>query len=110
MTKTILITGAGTGIERDAAFALAARRHQVYATTFTDEQADALRAGCVSRKLPLNVFKMDITSEADRAQINALELDVLINNAGMGESGSLAEVDVNRIRKVPSPDACRYLF
>lgn len=100
MTKTILITGAGKGIGRDAAFALAARGHLVYATTFSDDQADALRAECVSRKLPLNVFKMDITSEADRAQINALELDVLINNAGIGESGSLAEVDVNRIRKV----------
>lgn len=100
MTKAILITGAGTGIGRDAAFALAARGHTVHACTFSDEQAEALRAECLTRGLPLHVFKMDITSEADRAQIQALPLDVLINNAGIGESGSLAEVDVNRIRKV----------
>ncbi len=100
MNKTILITGAATGIGRDAAFALATRGHQVYASAFNDEQADALRAECATRQLPLNIFRMDITSEADRAQINALKFDVLINNAGIGESGSLAEVDIARIRKV----------
>jgi len=99
MSKTILITGAGTGIGRDAAFALAARGHQVHACTFSEEQADALRTECAMRRRSLNVFKMDITSEADRAQISTLKLDVLINNAGIGESGSLAEVDVNRIRR-----------
>jgi short-subunit dehydrogenase len=98
--KSILITGAGTGIGRDAAFALAARGHQVFATTFSDEQATALRADSDTRQIPLDVFKMDITSPADREQISALEIDVLINNAGIGESGSLAEIDVERIRKV----------
>ena len=84
----------------DAAFALATRGHQVYASTFSDAQAEALRAECANRRLPLNIFRMDITSEADRAQISALTFDVLINNAGIGESGSLAEVDIARIRKV----------
>ena len=98
MTKSILITGAGTGIGRDAAFALAGRGHKVHACTFTETQADALRLECSARDVSLDVFKMDITSALDRAQINPLTLDVLINNAGIGESGSLAEVDVNLIR------------
>lgn len=100
MRKTILITGAGTGIGRDAAFALAARGHTVLATTFSAEQADALRAECAQRGQHLEVFKLDITDAADRALLLGRTIDVLINNAGMGESGSLAEVDVNRIRKV----------
>ncbi len=100
MTKTILITGAGTGIGRDAAFALAARGHRVIATTFSQDQADALRAECRTRDQALDVFKLDITDAADRERVLELELDVLLNNAGIGESGSLAEVDVDRIRKV----------
>ena len=99
MTKTILITGAGTGIGRDAAFALAARGHTLVATTYDEAQAEALRAECMTRRQSMNVFKMDITSAADRAQAAPLDIDVLINNAAIGDSGSLAEVDVDRIRR-----------
>ena len=100
MKKTILITGAGSGIGRDAAFALAARGHQVIATTFSQDQAQALRSEGVRRGLALEVFKLDITDAQDREKIQGLTLDVLINNAGVGESGSLAEVDIDRIRQV----------
>jgi NAD(P)-dependent dehydrogenase (short-subunit alcohol dehydrogenase family) len=40
MKKTILITGAGTGIGKDAAFALALRGHRVLASTQTEAQSD----------------------------------------------------------------------
>ena len=99
-TKTILITGAGTGIGRDAALALAARGHRVYATTQSSNQAEALLAHAESLGFALEVFKLDITLAEDRNLILPLELDVLINNAGIGESGSLAEVEVDRIRRV----------
>lgn len=103
MNKTILITGAGSGIGRDASLALAARGHHVIATTQDDAQASALRtlvAPRVAAGQRIDVLKLDITSASDRQQLLTLELDVLINNAGVGESGSLAEVDVNRIRQV----------
>jgi short-subunit dehydrogenase len=100
MKKTILITGAGTGIGRDAAFALAGRGHRVLATTFSLAQAAELRAEAVRRNVVLEVHKLDITDAADRAQVLDWPVDVLINNAGMGESGSLAEVDMERIRRV----------
>lgn len=100
MSKTILITGAGSGIGRDAAFALAARGHRVFATTFSQAQAQSLQAQALTARLSLEVFKLDITDAADRQRVLPLTLDVLINNAGVGESGSLAEVDVDRIRQV----------
>lgn len=100
MGKTILITGAGSGIGRDAAFALAARGHRVIATTFDEVQADALRTECQARGQALEVFKLDITLAADREQLRPLALDVLINNAAIGDSGSLAEVDIGRVRRV----------
>ncbi len=100
MKKTILITGAGSGIGLDTAFALAARQHRVIATTVDESQAQALKAMALARGLPLEVFQLDITSAQDREKILALEVDVLVNNAGIGESGSLAEVDIERIRRV----------
>ncbi len=108
MKKTILITGAGSGIGLDAAWALAARGHRVTATTIDEAQAEALRVRAKAQAqaqthahgVALQAFKLDITSAADRQQLLSLELDVLINNAGIGESGSLAEVDVERIRRV----------
>ena len=100
MSKKILITGAGTGIGRDAAFTLAARGHRVWATTYDEAQAEALMRDVRSRGLPIAVFKLDITSEVDRALVVPLELDVLINNAGVGESGALAEVPMDRVRHV----------
>ena len=100
MQKTILITGAGTGIGRDAAFALAARGHRVIATTFNEEQAVLLREECLQRGQALQVFKLDITNAAEREMLRPLELDVLINNAALGDSGSLAEVAVERIRSL----------
>jgi len=99
MNRTILITGAGTGIGRDAAFALASRGHRVFATVHDEAQAEALRTECERRRQPLEVFKLDVTSARDRERLRPLALDVLINNAAIGDSGSLAEVDVDRIRR-----------
>jgi len=100
MRKTILITGAGTGIGHDAALALAARGHQVLATTFNEAQAQALRQECAARSLDIEVFKLDITDAQDRALIAERDIDVLVNNAALGESGSLAEVDMDRVRRL----------
>ncbi len=99
MSKTILITGAGTGIGRDTAFALAARGHRVIATTFNETQAEALRATCAAQGVAMEVYPLDITDAAQRERIRPLALDVLVNNAGIGESGSLAEVDLDRVRR-----------
>ena len=100
MKKTILITGAGTGIGKDAAFALTLRGHRVLATTQTEAQSDVLRIEAANRNVVLEIFKLDITLEADREAIAAYPIDVLLNNAGMGESGSLAEVDMQRVRQI----------
>jgi len=97
MRKTILITGAGTGIGKDTAKSLLTRGHKVYATTYTQAEADALQ-----RELGqgAEVFKLDITNPGDRAQIADLGLDVLINNAAQSLSGSLAEVKIDAVRRL----------
>lgn len=98
MSKTILITGAGTGIGKDTAFALSKRGHRILATTQTDAQAEALKHAAHAQGLQLEVFKLDITVAQDRELLSQYAVDVLINNAALGESGSLAEVDMQRVR------------
>lgn len=95
--KRVLITGAGSGIGKDTARSLVARGHTVYATTHLESEVFDLK-----RELgeSVNVFKLDITRADDRAKIRDIEIDVLINNAGQGQSGSLAEIDVHRVRQV----------
>ncbi|MEY5022757.1 MAG: hypothetical protein RIS72_1332, partial [Pseudomonadota bacterium] len=98
MSKTILITGAGTGIGKDTAFALSKRGHRILATTQTEAQAEALKQAAHAQGLQIEVFKLDITAEQDRELLSQYAVDVLINNAALGESGSLAEVDMQRVR------------
>jgi NAD(P)-dependent dehydrogenase (short-subunit alcohol dehydrogenase family) len=90
-----MITGAGSGFGKGASLALAARGHKVIATTETEEQAAALRAEAPE----LTVEKLDITS-ADVANAAAWDLDVLINNAGAGQTGPMADVPIDRVRRL----------
>lgn len=94
MTKTVMITGAGSGFGRGAALALAERGHAVIATTETEVQADALRAEAPQ----LRVEVVDVTNPADVARVREWDLDVLLNNAGAGQTGPMADVPMDRVR------------
>jgi NADP-dependent 3-hydroxy acid dehydrogenase YdfG len=94
MSKSVLITGAGSGFGKGTALALAAKGHHVIATTETQEQANALH-----KEAPhIEVIKLDITNAADIAQEKNLKIDVLINNAGAGQTGPIADVPIDRVR------------
>ncbi|MGL4773643.1 MAG: SDR family NAD(P)-dependent oxidoreductase [Clostridium sp.] len=96
--KKILITGAGTGLGKAASIELAKRGHFVYATTHTIAQADKLNKLSLKENLPLKSFKLDLLNEMDRELASMLDLDVLINNAAIGDSGSVSETNVDRYR------------
>ena len=90
----MIITGAGTGFGKGTAIALAARGHKVIATTETEAQAIALRA----EHTQLQVEKLDITSNVDVSKASKFDIDVLINNAGAGQTGPMADVPLDRVR------------
>src|SRR5690349_24607997 len=95
MAKTVMITGAGAGFGKGASRALAECGHTVIATTETDAQADALRA-----EVPqLTVEKLDITT-SDVTKAAAWDVDVLINNAGARQTGPMADVPIDVVRRL----------
>lgn len=96
MGKCVMITGAGSGFGRGASLALAERGHEVIATTETDEQASALRAEAPA----IRVERVDITDPEDVERVRDWAVDVLINNAGMGRTGPMADVPLALVRNV----------
>jgi NAD(P)-dependent dehydrogenase (short-subunit alcohol dehydrogenase family) len=96
MPKTVLITGAGSGFGRGAAVELAKRGHKVIATVETDKQAAELAAA----QPELTVAKLDVTNPKDVAKLDAWDLDVFIANAGMGQTGPLSLIPMERLRAV----------
>lgn len=96
MTKTVLITGAGTGFGRGAAIEIARRGHQVIAAVYSDAEVTELSAAHPE----LTVVRMDVTKPEDVAQAAAWDVDVLISNAGLGQSGPLRRIPMDRLRRV----------
>ena len=98
MDGNILITGAGSGIGRDTAFELARRGHRVIASTRNNERALQLKRAVEAAGLEITVQKLDILQPEDRDAALEWDIDVLVNNAGVGQSGPLAEIPLERVR------------
>jgi short-subunit dehydrogenase len=96
MPKTVLITGAGSGFGLGAAIELAKRGHTVIATTETDRQAAELGKAHPE----LTTAKLDITDAKDYPKLDQWEPDVFIANAGMGQTGPLSVIPMERLRAV----------
>ena len=66
------------------------------ATTISQAEADEL-AGAHPE---LTTAKLDITDAGDRRQVAQWRVDVLVNNAGLGQVGPLRLIPLERIRRV----------
>jgi NAD(P)-dependent dehydrogenase (short-subunit alcohol dehydrogenase family) len=100
MTRTILITGAGSGLGEGTAIGLARNGHQVIAAAQTWPQVTALRAKAEQLGLKfLRVEKLDILDPYDVKQVSDWKFDILLNNAGIGEGGPIAEIPLDLVRK-----------
>lgn len=98
--KNVFLTGAGSGLGKEAAICLARRGHTVYASVHYENQIADLEKIAKQEHLNLLAFKLDILDEKDRNRILDYDLDVLICNAAIGDSGSVAEVPIYRIKRV----------
>lgn len=66
MTRTILISGAGSGFGKSVALGLARAGHNVIAGCHIWPQVTDLRAEAAREGLGLRVIKLDVLSEIDR--------------------------------------------
>ena len=99
MGRNILITGASSGIGKAAAFRLLAEGWNVYAVARRISRlSDLEEKGAV-------IIAMDLTDEESvihgvaQIQNQAGTIDILINNAGYGEYGSIEEVSTDEAKK-----------
>ncbi len=100
MSKTILITGAGSGFGEGAAIGMARNGHHVIATAQIAPQVAALRRKADELGLKnLRVEKLDLLDPYDVAHAQTWEIDVLFNNAGVGEAGPVSEIPVDLVRR-----------
>lgn len=94
----VLITGAVSGIGFSVAKMLSERGHNVYLTTHTKEQLDNVREKIRKQNINIISYKMDIRRKSDRDIIRKINPDVLINHAGIGNGGTILEMDIDVLR------------
>lgn len=100
MPRTILITGAGSGLGEGAAIGLARKGHTVIATAECWPQVTALRDKVAALNLPnLTATKLNMLDPHDLAHAARLDFDVLVNNAGIGEGGPISEIPMDLVKQ-----------
>lgn len=98
-TQTVLITGCSTGIGRALAEEFHARGHIVYATARRLEALGDLKAR------GLRVAALDVNDDVSiaallrRLETDGATVDMLVNNAGYGAMGPLAEFPADELQR-----------
>ena len=99
--KRILITGAGSGFGELAAIGLAKDGHDVIAGVQIWPQATALRRKVETLGLKnLRVEKLDLLHPYDVQHALTWDIDTLVNNAAIAESGPIAEIPMELLRRM----------
>jgi NAD(P)-dependent dehydrogenase (short-subunit alcohol dehydrogenase family) len=102
----VLVTGCSTGIGLDAALAFARRGDTTYASMRDLAKATTLRERAAADGLDIEVMQLDVTDgESVAAAIGSIEsrhgaIDVLVNNAGIGSSGPIELIDLDKAMAV----------
>ena len=96
--KNVLITGAGTGFGYEVAMRLAEKGFEVIAAVEIYAQVQTLKREAAARGVSLQVEKLDVTNDGDRQKALAWNVEILVNNAGVLEGGSVIDIPGLNIR------------
>ena len=95
---TVLFTGARSGIINKVADNIIKQNYFVYITVHTNSELKVVNNKYKNNK-NVKCLKIDVTNKKDRKIIEKLDIDILVSNAATGESGSIAEINMNKVRK-----------
>ncbi|MFD8723509.1 SDR family oxidoreductase [Streptomyces sp. NPDC059629] len=96
--RKVLITGAGTGFGYEAAMRLAEKGFEVIAAVEIWAQVQTLKWRAAERGVKLRVEKLDVTDDGERRKALGWDVEILVNNAGVGEGGSTVDIPASNIR------------
>src|ERR1700761_613605 len=97
--KKVLITGAGTGFGHEAAMRLAEKGFDVIASVEIYAQVQTLKRQATARGVNLQVEKLDVTDSGDRKKALEWNVEILVNNAGVLEGGSVLDIPAVNMRR-----------
>ena len=96
---TIMITGAGSGLNNGAALELARRGYDVIACVEIYPQVRALEIQAKALGVSLRIEKVDVTEEGDRRRAASWDTDILVNGAGIIEGGAIVDIPAENMRR-----------
>ena len=100
----VLITGTSSGIGLATALELGRAGHTVYATMRNPARAPELGERASREGLPISILTMDVDSDRSVSDCFAavyrqdVQIDVLVNNAGVERHGSIEELPMEAFR------------
>ena len=106
MGKACIVTGANSGIGRSTAITLAKNDYTVFATMRSLERGEKLREMAQELNLVIKEVELDVSdTDSVNQGINEIleqtdQIDVLINNAGVGSNAVIEDVDIESDKSV----------
>jgi short-subunit dehydrogenase len=97
--KTVLITGAASGIGKATAISFVKKGYITYATDKdTTNMQDLEKMGCRIRYIDVIIDSI-MVSRVKSIEAETGGIDILVNNAGYGQNGVIEELPISKIRK-----------
>ena len=106
MGKACIVTGANSGIGRSTAITLAKNDYTVFATMRSLERGEKLREIAQELNLVIKAVELDVSdTDSVNQGINEIlnqtdQIDILINNAGVGSNAVIEDVDIESDKSV----------
>lgn len=94
----IVYTGARSGIASKVIENLKDKNVHIYVTVETELQLKEVKKKYQNDK-SITCLKLDITNKEDYHQFENIQVDVLVCNAAIGYGGSVAEINMNKVRE-----------